>query len=49
MDTLLDKPNLSKLNQDQISDLNISITACEIKAVIKSLPNDNSRGQIESV
>ena len=38
MDNFLDKYYLPKLNQEQISKLNRTITAKEIETVIKSLP-----------
>jgi hypothetical protein len=38
MDNFLDRNQVTKLNQDQISDLNSPITPREIEAVIKSLP-----------
>jgi hypothetical protein len=44
MDTFLDAFNQSKLNQEDISHLNISLTSNETKAVIKSLPMKKSPG-----
>jgi hypothetical protein len=38
MDNFLDRYQVTKLNQDQINDLNSSIFPKEIKAVINSLP-----------
>jgi hypothetical protein len=38
MDSFLDTYYLSKLNQDQMSNLNRPITPSEIEEVIKSLP-----------
>ena len=38
MDNFLDRYQVSKLNQDQINDLNIPIIPKEIKAVTNSLP-----------
>jgi hypothetical protein len=37
MENFLDRFHLPKLNQDQINDLNRSITPKKVKAVIKSL------------
>ena len=39
MENFLDSYHISKLNQDQITNLNRPITCKEIEAVIKSLPN----------
>jgi hypothetical protein len=44
MDNFLGRYQEPKLNQDQIKDLNISITTKEIEAVINSLPTKNSPG-----
>ena len=38
MDNFLERYQLSKLNQDQINDLNSPIAGKEIEAVINSLP-----------
>ena len=38
MDTLLEKFNLPRLNQEEIKIMNNLITSTEIKAVIKNLP-----------
>jgi hypothetical protein len=38
MDKFLDRYQVSKLNQDQIKDLNSPISSKEIEAVINSLP-----------
>jgi hypothetical protein len=38
MDNFLDRYQVSKLNQDQINDLNNPISPKEIEAVINSLP-----------
>ena len=38
MDKFLDRYQVSKLNQDQVNDLNSPISAKEIEAVINSLP-----------
>jgi hypothetical protein len=42
MDSLLDRYQIPKLNQDQINDLNSPITLKEIEAAIKSLPTKRS-------
>ena len=46
MDNFLDRYLIPKLNQDQINDLNSSITAYEIEAVVNSLPTKKSPGSI---
>ena len=38
MDQFLEKYNLSKLNQEEIENLNRPITRTEIETVIKNLP-----------
>ena len=38
MDKFLDRYQVSKLNQDQVNDLNSPISLKEIEAVINSLP-----------
>ena len=38
MDKFLDRYQVTKLNQDQVNDLNSSMTPKEIEAVINSLP-----------
>ena len=38
MDKFLEKYNFSKLNQEEIEDLNRPITSTEIKTVIRNLP-----------
>ena len=43
MDNFLYRYQVSKLNQDQINDLNSPISPKEIEAVIKSLPTKKSR------
>ena len=40
MDKFLEKYNLPKLNQEEIENLNRSITSMEIEAVIKNLPTN---------
>jgi len=44
MDKFLEKDNLSKLNQEEIENLNRSITSMEIEAVIKNLPTNKGPG-----
>ena len=44
MDNFLDRYRISKLNQDQINDLNSPICPKEIEAVINSLPTKRSPG-----
>ena len=44
MDKFLEKYNPPKLNQEEIENLNRSITSMGIKAVIKSLPRSKSPG-----
>ena len=43
-DELLEKYNLSKLNQEEIENLNRPITSMEIETVIKNLPKNKSPG-----
>ena len=42
MDEFLEKHNLPKLNQEEIENLNRSITSMEIKTIIKNLPINKS-------
>ena len=44
MDKFLEKYNLSKLNQEEIENLNRPITSMEIETVIKNLPTNKSPG-----
>ena len=44
MDKFLETYTLPKLKQEEIEDLNRSITSKEIKSVIKSLPTNKSPG-----
>ena len=44
MDKFLEKYNFPKLNQEEIEDLNRSITSKEIETVIKNLPANKSSG-----
>ena len=42
MDKFLEKYNFSKLNQEEIENLNRPITSTEIKTVIRNLPANKS-------
>ena len=44
MDRFLEKYNFPKLNQEEVENLNRSITNMEIKTVIKNLPTSKSPG-----
>ena len=44
MDEFLEKYNLSKLNQEEIQNLNRPITSMDIKTVNKNLPTTKSPG-----
>ena len=44
MDKFLEKYNLSKLNQEEIVNLNRPITSTEIETIIKNLPANKSPG-----
>ena len=48
MDKFLEKYNFLKLNQEEIENLNRSITSTEIKTVIKNLPKNKSPDQMAS-
>ena len=44
MDTFLEKHNLSRLNQEEIENINRPITSTGIETVIKNLPTNKSPG-----
>ena len=44
MDKFLEKYNLLRLNQEEIENINITITSTEIETVIKNLPTNKSAG-----
>ena len=44
MDKFLEKYNFSKLNQEEIENLNRPITSIEIETVIRNLPTNESPG-----
>ena len=44
MNEFLEKPNLPKLNQKEIENLNSPITSTEIETVIKNLTTNKSPG-----
>ena len=48
MDNFLEKYNFSKLNQEEIENLNRPITSTEIETVIRNLPANKSQVQIAS-
>ena len=48
MDTLLEKYNLPKLNEEEAENLNRPIKADEIEAVIKKLPTHEALDQMVS-
>ena len=45
MDTLLEKYNLSKLNQEEIENTNRPITTMEIEVVINNLPTTTKKAR----
>ena len=45
MDKFLEKYNFPKLNQEEIEELNRTITSMEIKTVIRNLPENKSPGR----
>ena len=44
MDKFLEKHNLPRLNQEEIENINRSITSTDIETVIKNLPTNKSQG-----
>ena len=44
MDKFLEKHNLSRLNQEEIENINRPVTSTEIETVIKNLPMKKSPG-----
>ena len=48
MDKFLEKYHLPKLNQEEIENLNRSITSTEIETVIKNLPTNKPQDQMAS-
>ena len=44
MNKFLEKHNLSRLNQEEIGNINRPVTSTEIETVIKSLPTNKSSG-----
>ena len=48
MDKSLEKYNFSKLNEEEIENLNRPITSTEIETVIKNLPTNKTQDQIAS-
>ena len=44
MDRFLEKYNFSKFNQEEIENINRSITSMEIETVIRNIPTNNSPG-----
>ena len=48
MDKFLEKYNLSKLNQEEIENINRPITSTEIETVIWNLPTNKAQDQVAS-
>ena len=48
MDKFFKKPNLPRLNQEEIEHINRPITSTEMETVIKNLPANKDQGQIAS-
>ena len=48
MDKPLEKYNLTKLNQEEIQNLNRPITTTEIETVIRNLPTNKAQDQMAS-
>ena len=48
MDKFLEKHNLPKLNQEEIENLNTSITSIVIETVIRNLPQTKAQDQTAS-
>ena len=48
MDKYLEKYNIPKLNQEEIENLNITITSTEIETVIRNLPSNKRTRQLHS-
>ena len=48
MDKFLEKHNLLRLNQEEIKNINRSITITEIETVIKNLPAKKAQDQMAS-
>ena len=44
MDTFLERCMLSRLNQEELENINRPITSSEIENVIKNIPTNKSRG-----
>ena len=45
MDKFLEKHSLLRLNQEEIENINRTITSTEIETVIKNLPTNKSQGR----
>ena len=48
MEKFLEKYNFLKLNQEEIENLNQTITSTEIETAIRNLPTNKSQGQDDS-